>query len=81
MEETPNLKTEKKETPQFCNGIFSFMTALKDYLQRDESKDEIPLIVPEPQEAQTKSFLEHLQTETQNTNQPSRKRFAWKGRQ
>lgn len=81
MDETPTLKTEKKETPQYCNGILSFIATLKNYLQRVESKDEIPLLVPEPQEAQTKSFLEHLKTETQNTNQPSRKRFAWKGRQ
>ena len=40
MDEIPILKTENKETPQNCNGIFTFVTALKVYLKRVESKEE-----------------------------------------
>ncbi|CAO1341971.1 unnamed protein product [Diamesa tonsa] len=72
MDEIPILKTEKKE---YCNGIFTFMAAMKDYLQRVENQDEISSHIPEPKEEQTVPLIEHLKTE------PISKRFTWKGRQ
>ena len=73
-------ENESNQSAEYFNGFYMLIAALGYYLKRSKSKDDIPLLIPEPQEQVTSSY-QQPKKERRNTKQPKQKSFAWKGRQ
>ncbi|CAO1336644.1 unnamed protein product [Diamesa serratosioi] len=78
-----NLLSTTEDEPRQSEQLtrmYTLMAALRLYFQSVETKDDVPLIVPEAPE-RVAPLYQQPKKERRNTKQPKQKSFAWKGRQ